>query len=133
MKKCGICGKEYTGEGNNPAPFKTEEVCEICNWNFVIPSRYNIISKKAVLFTTTGYMLELKPKNNYFSLKELQSYAKGLIEFYPEKVNDNLVICNEEGLILGLKPNKLFEKYSGIRLVGDIVLCPNELLEPEEE
>jgi DNA-directed RNA polymerase subunit RPC12/RpoP len=46
--KCCICGKEFTGWGNNPWPVKNSEgkdfgpndrCCNECNSEFVIPAR----------------------------------------------------------------------------------------------
>jgi hypothetical protein len=41
MKKtCCICGKEFEGYGNNPAPVMDDGVCcDACNMNKVIPTR----------------------------------------------------------------------------------------------
>ena len=37
---CILCGKEFKGYGNNPAPLKKEGVaCNECNLNKVIPAR----------------------------------------------------------------------------------------------
>lgn len=37
---CCICGEEFEGYGNNPAPYKDEGVCcDACNAKFVIPAR----------------------------------------------------------------------------------------------
>lgn len=37
--KCSICGTEFTGFGNNPAPFEGESCCSECDWRWVIPAR----------------------------------------------------------------------------------------------
>ena len=38
--KCCICGREFTGWGNNPWPVKTEgECCYECNMRVVVPAR----------------------------------------------------------------------------------------------
>ena len=46
---CCICHKEFTGWGNNPAPYPTEDgndcCCDECNVNFVIPARISKIAK----------------------------------------------------------------------------------------
>ncbi len=40
VKKCCICGKKFTGWGNNPAPVKLKgECCDECNNDYVIPAR----------------------------------------------------------------------------------------------
>lgn len=42
-KKCCICGKQFTGWGNNPWPVYTEdlnaECCDDCNADRVLPAR----------------------------------------------------------------------------------------------
>jgi hypothetical protein len=39
-KKCCICGEEFEGHGNNPAPLAAKGVCcNACNLKFVIPAR----------------------------------------------------------------------------------------------
>ena len=39
-KVCCICGKEFTGFGNNPWPVKEEgECCDDCNHDKVVPAR----------------------------------------------------------------------------------------------
>ena len=42
MKKtCCLCGEEFDGYGNNPAPLKESgECCDRCNAEKVIPARY---------------------------------------------------------------------------------------------
>lgn len=45
-KVCCICGKKFTGWGNNPWPVNNEEgaeCCDDCNYEFVIPARLNDI------------------------------------------------------------------------------------------
>lgn len=37
--KCVICGKEYTGYGNNAYPVNEGRCCDECNTNIVIPAR----------------------------------------------------------------------------------------------
>ena len=40
VKECVLCGKEFEGWGNNPAPLKNDgECCKECNWKKVIPAR----------------------------------------------------------------------------------------------
>ena len=41
-KKCCICGRPFTGYGNNPYPIVSEEgarCCDECNVKAVIPAR----------------------------------------------------------------------------------------------
>lgn len=37
--KCSICGKEYTGWGNNARPVNNGRCCDECNTKVVIPAR----------------------------------------------------------------------------------------------
>lgn len=40
--KCCICGKSFTGYGNNPYPVnkgKGRRCCDACNFKYVIPER----------------------------------------------------------------------------------------------
>jgi hypothetical protein len=40
-QKCCICGKPFTGYGNNPAPIAHKgRCCDSCNEQMVIPSRF---------------------------------------------------------------------------------------------
>ena len=36
---CCICGKPFSGHGNNAQPVKDGKCCDECNWNVVIPAR----------------------------------------------------------------------------------------------
>ena len=41
---CCICGEEYEGYGNNPAPVSEEgRCCNACNLKFVIPARIELL------------------------------------------------------------------------------------------
>lgn len=40
--KCVICGKEFTGYGNNPEPVKHKgQCCDECNLSVVLPARWH--------------------------------------------------------------------------------------------
>lgn len=46
-KVCCICGKEFTGWGNNPWPIKQSgECCNECNMDKVVPARILLSLKK---------------------------------------------------------------------------------------
>lgn len=48
-KKCCICGKEFTGWGNNPWPIVDEEdarCCDNCNMMYVVPARLKTFIQK---------------------------------------------------------------------------------------
>lgn len=57
MKKCCICGKPFTGYGNNPAPVETRgECCDVCNVEVVIPRRL-LDAKKARIRATADALV----------------------------------------------------------------------------
>lgn len=40
IHECPLCGQEFTGHGNNPAPLDIQDpVCDDCNLDYVIPAR----------------------------------------------------------------------------------------------
>ena len=45
---CCICGKEFSGYGNNPEPVKNfnDGCCDECNINVVIPERLRALHGK---------------------------------------------------------------------------------------
>lgn len=45
--KCVICGKVFTGWGNNPEPVKHKgRCCDECNINVVVPMRIRLMEKQ---------------------------------------------------------------------------------------
>lgn len=45
-KTCSICGKEFTGWGNNPWPVTEDgECCDDCNMYYVVPERMRLWGK----------------------------------------------------------------------------------------
>lgn len=135
-KICSICKHEIVGYGNNPYPFTGERVCDDCNANYVIPLRIHQLTrqpKNAVYFKEDGTVTTVTPKNKYFTLEELQALVGGLIEVYPARYMDHLIICDEEGLIKKRKFNSPFKNLTTIGLVGNVLLCPEEVFEAPEE
>lgn len=46
VKKCCICGKEFTGFGNNPEPVKHDgECCNECNMSYVLQARVKALAE----------------------------------------------------------------------------------------
>lgn len=136
QKVCDICNKKFEEFGNNPAPFSGNRCCNECNNKLVVPLRIYQVTKdptSAILFQADGTVRTVKPKDKYFTLKELQTLVGGLIELYPKRIHGHYVVCNEEGLILELEVNNIFRKYSGITLVGDVLVCPVKIFEEQEE
>ena len=136
-KICSICKKSFSEYGNNPAPFHGEVCCDDCNTKFVLPLRiYQSIHEPqyALLFKEDGTLETLKPNDKYFTLQELQTAVGGYIELYPCRYKDNLIVCDEEGLIKRRTVNNLFANLTSIKLVGDVLLCPTGIFEaPDEE
>jgi len=46
IKVCSICGKEYSGWGNNAWPVNDGRCCDQCNFEFVIPARISQLAEK---------------------------------------------------------------------------------------
>lgn len=136
-KTCSICKTSFEGFGNNPAPFLGKVCCDECNRNYVVPLRiYQIVKnpKNALLFKTDGSIETYTPKNEYFTLEELQKAVGGLIELYPRTYLDMYVVCDEEGLLKQRQRNSIFASLTSIELVGDVLLCPKTIFEaPDEE
>jgi hypothetical protein len=102
-KRCDICNKKFSGYGNNPAPLRASICCDECNLKIVMPLRFYESIKEpsnALLFKQDGTITSIKPKDAYFTLKELQALLGGLIELYPKRLHDHLIVCNEEGFLL---------------------------------
>ena len=45
-KVCSICGKPYTGWGNNAEPVNDGRCCDMCNTTVVIPARLKQLGYK---------------------------------------------------------------------------------------
>lgn len=101
IKTCSICKKRFTEYGNNPKPFKRNSCCDQCNNQVVLPMRIfenQDEIRYAMLFKADGTLRRVNPKDEYFTLKELQSLVRGLIELYSNQHNDHLIVCNEKDL-----------------------------------
>lgn len=133
---CSICDKPFSKYGNNPAPLNGEVCCDACNKNIVLPIRIYQIAHDptyALCFKEDGTLETLKPANKYFTLQELQDAVGGYIELYPYHYANKLIICDEEGLIKRRSINKLFAKLTSVKLVGDVLLCPEAIFEAPDE
>ena len=72
-------------------------------------------------------------KDKYFTLKNFKPQS-GYIELYPCRYENKLIICDEEGLIKHRPTNTVFANLTNIKLVGDVLLCPEAIFEaPDEE
>jgi hypothetical protein len=87
---------------------------------------------KAILFKTSGMMLDATPKNGKtYTLKEMQSMVNGLIQVIDLSPAVNaLMVMNEEGKLLELPLNvnatRIFRMaFEGTDdfVVGDVLIC----------
>lgn len=85
----------------------------------------------ATLIRASGTEKEIAPTNKkHFTLKELQGYVGGYIELVETagSSGSELLVVNEEGLLVGLRPNVRASCLAGVPIVGDAVLClPREI------
>lgn len=73
---CDICGKEFEGYGNNPAPLDGNICCDICNKTYVIPARLkklSITSKLGDAGIETPQITELRKKIGYLISEEVRA------------------------------------------------------------
>jgi len=96
---------------------------------------------KAIYIKTDRTIQEVKPKNKYFSYKEMSDFVGGMIEIVPLP-SGKLLICNEEGKLIGLEKNeeatKIWQKEYPIEkyplnndelIVGNVVITDEKLIE----
>lgn len=74
----------------------------------------------AKLMKADGTVEAVTPANGKkFTLEELQGFVGGYIELLP--LRGRRVLCNEDGLVRGLRPNYLASIACGMTLVGNVV------------
>ena len=127
---CEICGISYEGLGHNAFPLTVGECCETCNEKAVIPYRLyklGLNEREGLIIRPDNSISIIKPQSNRFSLKELQDYVEGYIEYYPTGNKKYDIIVNEEGLIMRLPFNTLTSKLFGIHTVGNVLIIPKRV------
>lgn len=81
---CSICGKKYSGFGNNAAPINQGRCCDMCNDTVVKPARIKLIQENehkefnviVVNPNNTDECYKIGIKGNYeFSLKDAHTIA----------------------------------------------------------
>lgn len=76
-QECCICGKEFTGYGNNPWPvMKDGKCCDECNFDTVLPARLAGNSKK------------VKTKDSLTDLNALIKSEDEAIDLYTEAIQN---------------------------------------------
>lgn len=135
--KCIFCGKEIdTRQAHNAAPMKEGYCCEDCNAKVVLPFRVFLSTcerKDTALWVKPDRFELVKPQGEYFTLKELQQAVDGYIELVPAPFDAYLAIANEDGILIGLPLNTLFEQAFGYKLVGNVLIVPCRIFEAPEE
>lgn len=132
QKVCIICGTAIEGHGNNPSPLKGDTCCDKCNTNVVVPLRVFLSgknTKQALIIGEDNKVQFIKPEGKFFTLEQLQQAVKGYIEVHPRKVQNHLILVNEEGLMIQMKPNRLARLAFDINVVGPVLICPSDLME----
>lgn len=133
--RCSICGKKIDKrESNNASPFKGR-CCNECNVKKVVPTRYALSQKYALLFKAPTTYLEggvdciTHPEN--LKLHDLQEKVNGYIEMI-DLHNGYVLIVNEEGLLYNLPTNVAWSKMKMsdlcVPLVGNVILMRKEQL-----
>lgn len=132
---CCLCGKEINErESNNASPFKGR-CCNECNVKKVIPTRYALSRKYALLFKApTTYSeggIDCITHPECLELHDLQEKVDGYIEII-DLCNDYVLIINEEGHLHDLPTNVVWSKMEMsdlcVPLVGNIILMRKEQL-----
>jgi hypothetical protein len=78
--------------------------------------------KMAKHIKTDGTEHEYLPKDDKFTLEELQSAVGGMIEVAPNSPQGKVLLVNEEGLLLGLPLNPFASRLIHYPIVGDALL-----------
>jgi hypothetical protein len=93
----------------------------------------------AIKITTSKKVNRVKAKNKVFTLEELQKQVGGYIELLPLKIvpefklQDVVMVMNEEGKLLGLPMNQMatdlltrnYPKSTDV-IVGDVLICKSK-------
>ena len=130
--KCCICGKEIVGYGNSPSPIAGNRCCDECNMKIVMPVRIflrSLDNEKHALLIKEQEVQVVKPKDKYFTLKELQTAVDGYIEILPSCFTTYLDVVNEEGRLKGLYFNTIAYLLFDRDYVGNVLVCPKAIFE----
>ena len=126
---CCLCGKEIDErESNNAFPFKGR-CCNECNIKKVIPTRYALSLKYALLFkaptTDSNGGIDVITHPEDLKLYDLQEKVNGYIEMI-DLCNDYVLIVNENGRLFDLPTNIVWSKMEMsdlcVPLVGNVIL-----------
>ena len=127
--KCSICGKEIKGYECNAWPLAEGYCCQKCDCDSVLPVRIFLTgaTKNQILVLKTDNTIEMRSIDDELSLKQAQEIVEGYIELVPKRDPYFYYIVNEEGLLKELEENALAKRLFGMRLVGNLIVCPKNL------
>lgn len=133
--KCDICGKEFEGFGNNPAPLDGNVCCDECNAIYVIPARLKKLNINKTLGDASietpqitelrkrvGYLLseEVNAINDYDDALKTVSLSEEQRKTLEEIRNDEIDHTNKlneiyKGLMTGAVEEDLTEDASNLK------------------
>ena len=132
LHKCCICGCEFEGYGNNPAPVAGKICCDKCNNNVIVPYRLflaNLDKGSCGLLVKNERLEIITPKKSKFTLKELQNFVGGYIEEEAQAFKGFITFADEEGKLKNKEFNELGYKLFETDLVGDFIIVPRKLVD----
>lgn len=97
---------------------------KIMNTNMI----YNEDKSKAYLIGVDEKVTVLKQPKEKFTLEELQEAVKGYIELIYLSGN-RVMVVNEEGRLKKLSNNLLASFEAKRQIVGDVVVCPSNMID----
>ena len=128
--KCEICHKEIKGYDCDAWPLSTGRCCQECDDKYVVPLKIFLsgaIKDQILILKADDSKFEFEAVEKELSLKKSQSIVEGYIELYPLRDKHFYFIVNEEGLLKKLKFNELAFKLFGIKVLGNMIVCPKNL------
>jgi len=82
----------------------------------------------AVHIAADGIQEHARPKNGKdFTLKEAQAYVDGYVEVVHLDIPGMILLVNEDGLLKGLRRNRVASIMAGTNIVGDALLCEDAM------
>ena len=133
--KCSICGRTIEGYGHSPSPLNGIKCCDDCNMKVVMPIRIFLRSldkEEYALLIKKDEVHMVKPDDEYFTLKELQTAVGGYIQITQSLFTNYLDVVDEEGLLKRRNPNNIMYLLTQRKYVGDILICPKAIFEKPE-
>ena len=129
---CSICQNEIKGQGNNPAPFRRDVCCDECNSSLILQMRAylcGMFNSQLLVLTDDNKISFINVDKDKAPLELLQELVGGYIEIYPYKNDYFYLIVDEEGYPKGKQINELALEIFDINILGNLVLCPKDLMD----